>query len=230
MLVSTQESARTKQRPTQSEPAQQPRRSPGLLLVRNLKNLASMAGMTRLLWRFFQSCALAFVAVSVLYTTHTLFISPLGSLVSTSIRSVSEYPWGLSAARNQEISGWRGPQLARPKPAYPVRTEAEKAYRSAVAPNFGWTSSNFVRRHGLGYPGVVNVDEQTILSKAFSNSMRPSNVMPYFYRATGSFKAEYITITTLITRNRFEVFARLVEKYQGSVFITLAMSSSSRTS
>jgi hypothetical protein len=45
--------------------------------------------------------------------------------------------------------------------------------------------------------------------------MGPSNVIPYFYRAKGSFDSDDITVTTLITSNRFKVFARLVEKYRG---------------
>ncbi|KAF9565577.1 glycosyltransferase family 49 protein [Agrocybe pediades] len=51
--------------------------------------------------------------------------------------------------------------------------------------------------------------------------MRPSDIRPYFYRARGSFAADCITITTLITSNRFEVFARLVEKYRGPISVTV---------
>ncbi|KAF9485941.1 hypothetical protein BDN70DRAFT_822694 [Pholiota conissans] len=51
--------------------------------------------------------------------------------------------------------------------------------------------------------------------------MRPSNIMPYYYRARGSFNAEDITITTLITSNRFNVFERLVEKYRGPISVAV---------
>ncbi|KAF8806519.1 hypothetical protein BYT27DRAFT_7257238 [Phlegmacium glaucopus] len=53
------------------------------------------------------------------------------------------------------------------------------------------------------------------------NSMRPSNIKPYFYRAKGHFESDDVTITTVITSNRFEVFPRLVEKYQGPISVTV---------
>ncbi|KAF9526662.1 glycosyltransferase family 49 protein [Crepidotus variabilis] len=60
-----------------------------------------------------------------------------------------------------------------------------------------------------------------MLTKAFAGSMRPSNIIPYFYRAQGAMDEEQVTVATLITSNRFEVFERLVEKYQGPVSVTV---------
>ena len=46
--------------------------------------------------------------------------------------------------------------------------------------------------------------------------MHPSNIKPYFYCAKGYFESDDVTVTTLITSNNcFEVFPRLIEKYQG---------------
>lgn len=61
------------------------------------------------------------------------------------------------------------------------------------------------------------LSEDTFISKAFSHSMRPSKIIPYYYRANGKFDPDDITITTLVTSNRFSVFAQLVERYQGLV-------------
>lgn len=61
----------------------------------------------------------------------------------------------------------------------------------------------------------LDSDNDLFLSKAFSNSMHPSKIIPFLYRASGDFQADDITITTLITSNRFPVFARLVERYRG---------------
>lgn len=61
----------------------------------------------------------------------------------------------------------------------------------------------------------ILVSEDLFLSKAFSQSMHPSKIVPFFYRAAGDFDREDITITTLVTSNRFKVFAELVENYQG---------------
>ncbi|KAH9485472.1 LARGE xylosyl- and glucuronyltransferase 2 [Psilocybe cubensis] len=86
---------------------------------------------------------------------------------------------------------------------------------------FSWESSKFTLENGLGHSDSVYVDEKLVLSKVFANSMRPSNIRPYFYRAKGSFEKDDITITTLITSNRFKVFARLVEKYRGPISVTV---------
>ena len=73
-------------------------------------------------------------------------------------------------------------------------------------PLFSWTSSDVTLDHGLGLMMPVSVDRNIFLSKAFMNSMRPSNIKPYFYRAKGHLEGDDVTITTLITSNRFEVF------------------------
>lgn len=57
--------------------------------------------------------------------------------------------------------------------------------------------------------------EDFFLSKAFGEALQPSKVVPYYYKATKQPKSQDITITTLITSNRFKVFAALVERYQG---------------
>lgn len=54
------------------------------------------------------------------------------------------------------------------------------------------------------------------LSKSFANSMQPSRVVPYYYRASHNFPAEDITITTLATRNRFHILADLAQSYRGA--------------
>ncbi|KAF9039460.1 glycosyltransferase family 49 protein [Hymenopellis radicata] len=65
------------------------------------------------------------------------------------------------------------------------------------------------------------MSESLFVSKAFSSSYTPSTIIPYFYRASQDFEKEDITITTLITSDRFQVFARLVERYQGPISVTL---------
>jgi hypothetical protein len=68
-------------------------------------------------------------------------------------------------------------------------------------------------QHAIFTP--IMMSEDLFLSKAFAQSMRPSKIIPFFYRAFGEFDKEDITLTTLVTSNRFKVFARLVENYQG---------------
>ncbi|KAF9447175.1 glycosyltransferase family 49 protein [Macrolepiota fuliginosa MF-IS2] len=71
------------------------------------------------------------------------------------------------------------------------------------------------------YLGHHAIDESIILSKAFPHLMKPSQIIPYYYRAEGNFDREDITITSLVTSNRFEILARLVERYQGPISVTL---------
>ncbi|KAG1860813.1 glycosyltransferase family 49 protein [Suillus subluteus] len=59
------------------------------------------------------------------------------------------------------------------------------------------------------------MSEDLFLSKAFSQSMHPLKVVPYYYRASGTFEQNDITVTTLVTFNRFKVFSELVTHYQG---------------
>lgn len=57
--------------------------------------------------------------------------------------------------------------------------------------------------------------EETLLSKAFSQSLHPTRIIPYFYKAKTDVEQDDVTITTLVTSNRFSVLKQLVERYQG---------------
>jgi len=57
--------------------------------------------------------------------------------------------------------------------------------------------------------------DPSFVSRAFSDSMQPSRIVPFYYKAASQFDDNDITITTLVTGNRFEVFSRLVSTYQG---------------
>ncbi|KAG0344791.1 hypothetical protein BG004_004175 [Podila humilis] len=74
-------------------------------------------------------------------------------------------------------------------------------------------------------PGLVNnrqqVDEDFYLSKVYSTAMQPSKVIPYYFKAEGPFDKEEVTITTLITENRFGVFKKLVRNYRGPISVSL---------
>lgn len=166
--------------------------------------------LARLLLRTVQVCALvSFVSVSVLFTTNLLFVSPVSALISGLFDHLVLRPssWIFSATNANRSRLF----INVPKPTH--YTLSEK--RRIEPPLFSWTSSDVTLDHGLGLRAPVSVDRDMFLSKAFMNSMRPSNIKPYFYRAKGQFESDDVTITTLITSNRFEVFPRLVEKYQG---------------
>ena len=80
--------------------------------------------------------------------------------------------------------------------------------------------------------GDTSMPASLFLSKAFSVShenlayMNQPNldIVPYYYRSNSEHEKEDITITTLVTRNRFEIFKQLVERYQGPISVTVHVS------
>jgi len=83
-----------------------------------------------------------------------------------------------------------------------------------------WKAANGVFDH---------MTEEFFLSKVFSEAFQPSKVIPYYFKAEKTPKAEDITITTLITSNRFEVFDRLVTHYQGPISVTIHVTDNTET-
>lgn len=70
---------------------------------------------------------------------------------------------------------------------------------------------------GPNLPGLMHPTSPQFINKAFTNSMKPSRIIPFYYKSSGTFQEEDITITTLVTGNRFQVFSRLVSTYQGTI-------------
>jgi len=63
------------------------------------------------------------------------------------------------------------------------------------------------------------MSELSFFSKAFSGSMHPMRIFPYFYKASETFEDDDVTITTLITPNRFEVLRKLAARYEGTSLV-----------
>lgn len=157
-----------------------------------------------------QVLSFLFVAVCVIYTTNLFFIAPLSSLLLNFLEILVSRP---SVSTSGAVL--HGLKSGIAQPAFPPSSvNTSQAHRQSM---FSWTSSEFTLQNGLGHTQPIYVDESKVLSKALATSMHPSKVTPFFYRARGSPAAADITITTLITSNRFNVFARLVEKYRGSL-------------
>jgi hypothetical protein len=64
--------------------------------------------------------------------------------------------------------------------------------------------------------GWFEMSTSLFLSKAFAGSMHPMKIFPYFCKASETFDEDDITITTLVTPNRFEVLRRLALRYEGT--------------
>ncbi|ORZ21928.1 glycosyl-transferase for dystroglycan-domain-containing protein [Lobosporangium transversale] len=51
--------------------------------------------------------------------------------------------------------------------------------------------------------------------------MQPSKVLPYYFKAGRKFDPEAVTITTLITFDRYPIFSKLVTNYQGPISVSI---------
>lgn len=62
----------------------------------------------------------------------------------------------------------------------------------------------------------VALPESLFLSKAFSSSMHPMKIIPFFYKGYQAFDDDDVTVTTLVTPNRLQVLEKLAARYQGA--------------
>jgi hypothetical protein len=167
---------------------------------------------TSRLFRILQLFLILYISVAVLYTTSLLFVSVYSILAEVLPRPTSSQFWppfsfflpGRTFTKEQ------------------IRFALQKNLTESLYPQhpggyrIEWPPSAISLEHGLGGSEPVFMDEEVLLSKSFSGSMRPSKILPYFYRASGQFDHEDITIATLITSNRFQVFKKLVQQYKGA--------------
>lgn len=143
--------------------------------------------------------------ISVLYTTKTLVVrifyapgAPFRPASGMSLRIAKE-TWEPN----------RPPTLHGPSP--PTAQDANLVQTHVNAAN-GTRLGSWINESRR-----MDLDNDLLLSKAFATSMRPSDIVPYFLKGSGTFADEEVTITSIITSNRLDVFARLVERYRGAL-------------
>jgi hypothetical protein len=168
--------------------------------------------MFSLLSVFLRTLKTAVLSYAVVATVYTLLLVPLVSFLpsnsflrvgvdhlSSSNRDISELNSGASLHSNA------GPGTLR---------WAEEPIYWRPSPNFFFRASP--RR-------PLSMNEELFLNKAFSQSLQPTNIIPFYYRSSKSSekRSSYqdISITTLVTSNRFVVLAKLARKYQGTRFL-----------
>jgi hypothetical protein len=71
----------------------------------------------------------------------------------------------------------------------------------------------------------LSLSSELFLSKAFDTALKPTKIVPYYYRAMHEHEHDDVTVTTIVTSNRFDALRRLVEQYEGKIFSTLAFDS-----
>ncbi|KAG5639472.1 hypothetical protein H0H81_001594 [Sphagnurus paluster] len=156
-----------------------------------------------------------YVSVAVFYTTNQLLVYPLRAGLSLLVNN--DHPMSPRSLWQSFSNPSLDPESKRDRKRKEMQMyNLDARFLEFSGGDTEWESSNVALEHGLGNVEPVLIDEELSLSKAFSTSMRPSKIIPYFYRALGNFDNEDITITTLVTSSRLQAFGRLVERYQGT--------------
>jgi hypothetical protein len=145
----------------------------------------------------FQLCVAFYVIISIGYTTRYILLYPVDACLSRLFMHDAK-------GRGLWFSFWPSVTMHNHIEQSP-RLSNEMIYWSANVSNSSYGQADI----------QTPMSEDLFLSKAFSQSMKPSKIIPFFYRGKGTFDEDDITVTTLITKNRFHVFARLVERYDG---------------
>ncbi|ORX61383.1 hypothetical protein DM01DRAFT_1331988 [Hesseltinella vesiculosa] len=67
----------------------------------------------------------------------------------------------------------------------------------------------------------TSMKEAFVMSKIFADAMQPSDMTPYYYKASTNPRNSDITMATLVTRDRFPVLSRLATNYQGPISVAI---------
>ena len=138
--------------------------------------------------------------------------------------------WAAADAATKEGASSSGGGYVRPAVLSDGRELVQKRIHGPDGVQWGLDQMNWpLSSHAntLERGSTISIPEAHFLSFSFSPALQPSKVIPYYYRASApdlpGFVKEDITITTLVTSNRFKVFEKLVERYQGKSCILLSL-------
>ncbi|KAH9941914.1 glycosyl-transferase for dystroglycan-domain-containing protein [Amylocystis lapponica] len=171
----------------------------------------------------------AYTAVAVLYTTHRLFVDftvCLVSFVSPGNSRVDDLQANFvnpSTRLSRFIRPDHGQNLYVNTGSDSALSTVSDPWPAGLVPDtqMYWPVSELVKKMGMDHSRHTPVREATFLGKAFAHAMHPTRIIPFYYRATHAPAEDDVTISTLVTANRFEVFRQLVERYQGPISVTI---------
>ncbi|KAI0651464.1 glycosyl-transferase for dystroglycan-domain-containing protein [Trametes meyenii] len=176
--------------------------------------------------KIIQFCVCLYVLVAVVFTTSVYVLSPITRTIwyIKGHGSLNDHPGREpSTARRRLSLLTEAPEVdLDPDLAIPLD---DTRWADTWPP--GYYSSELVyisRPHESPrkpYSPGYAVREETLLSKAFSEAMHPTRIIPFYIKATGQVQLDDVTITTLVTSNRFKVFKQLVERYRGPISVTI---------
>ena len=185
--------------------------------------------LTTLISRLLRYSLTVLIAVSVTYTTCDVLLLPFllrsqAGLtdvgVATAQQSLASLADGRVATAGEDISGATtetpGSLVVDQEPEQRTRWNEYGRVRDVEwgRDMINWNTSTDGFQSSAGH-GTYSMSVDYYLSKAFSNSLQPSKTISFFYRGKEIPQPKDITITTLVTSDRFHILAELAEQYQG---------------
>jgi len=165
-----------------------------------------MSSLLSVLLRIFKTVVLSYAVVATVYT---LLVPLVGYLpLNSSLRVGVDFLLSPSRRISELGSGAFYSNVGPGKLRW-----AEEPVCWRPSPNFFFKTSPRM---------PLSMTEELFLNKAFSQSLQPTNIVPFYYRSSKSSEKqpsyEDISIATLVTSSRFMVLAKLARKYQGTRF------------
>ncbi|KAI0638998.1 glycosyl-transferase for dystroglycan-domain-containing protein [Trametes polyzona] len=184
--------------------------------------------MAHLGMRVAQFCLCSYVLAAMVFTTYFYVLSPLvntvWSVFSPGNALVDERSHGYGPLPRQRLSLLSDPhevEIDRDLAAPLDENHWADTWPHGYAPSERLYLPSSVNAPRMVLDSGYAVREETLLSKAFSEAMHPTRIIPFYFKASGAVDSDDVTITTLVTSNRFRVFKQLVERYRGPISVTI---------
>ncbi|KAI0735571.1 glycosyl-transferase for dystroglycan-domain-containing protein [Earliella scabrosa] len=170
-----------------------------------------------------------YTAAAVIFTSWVYVLTPAFHLLRPESRPSQSTPRAeitrVSSNIKQSLSLLQ--DHGRPLPALEVSVPLDDNFWANAWP-YGYASSEIVQipRYRVTSGKITRVEgydirQETLLSKAFSDAIHPTRIIPFYFKASSTVEPDDVTITTLVTSNRFRVFRQLVEHYRGPISVTI---------
>lgn len=185
-----------------------------------------MLNYKNLVTKLLQLGCLAYSVVALTYTTNYLLVSPVSSFLSRFLAaprtaSVAERKLTSNVKARVDLvtQAWQASHVPhmdtadsdKPAPPWSFSSAESSLYLNDLDSNIDVLTQK--QRESQALP--TSIQEEIYLSKAFAQSMHPTKIIPFFYKATTPVDENDVTITTLVTSNRYKVLRQLVDRYQG---------------
>jgi hypothetical protein len=174
------------------------------------------------IFRLLQLGCVTYLATALVYTTNHLVISPVSSVLSRMV--ATRFPTPQLQTYTSLPHHHRVDLVARALQASHAQHLDSDAALASSSPWDFTTSDDLLYWAGYENSDTTStsdsvptslISETTFLSKAFAQSSHPTKIIPFYYKASAPVDDTDVTITTLVTSNRYKVLRQLVERYRG---------------